>query len=128
LGLIWGILVVSGRISEAEGAKRLLAKVKDGLTRWVVLWVDGGFEHRIEEWVAQECGIQVVVVKRSEGKKGWELLPKRWVSERTFGWLGRWRGLSKEYTYLPQSTEADILLAMTHLMLQRLTKPQQLTV
>jgi len=121
LGLIWGILVVSGRLSEAEGAKRLLAKVKDGLTRWVVLWVDGGYEHRIEEWVAEECGIRVDVVKRPEGKKGWVLLPKRWVVERTFAWLGRWRGLAKEYTYLPASTEASILLAMTHLMVKRLT-------
>lgn len=98
------------------------------MTRWVVLWVDGGFEHRIEEWVAQECDIRVEVVKRSDGKKGWELLPKRWVSERTFGWLGRWRGLAKEYTFLPESTEARILLAMTHLMLRRLTSPQKVTV
>jgi transposase len=121
LGLIWGVLVVSGRISEAAGAKRLLARVKDGLHRWVVLWVDGGYEHRIEDWVAQECGIRVEVVKRTSGKQGWELLPKRWVAERTFAWLGRWRGLAKEYTYLPQSTEASMLLAMTHLMLKRLT-------
>ena len=121
LGLIWGVLVVSGRISEAEGAKRLLAQVKDGLTRWVVLWVDGGYENRIEEWVAQECGIRGEVIKRTPGKKGWELLPKRWVAERTFAWLGWWRGLAKEYTYLPASTEASILLAMTRLMLKRLT-------
>ena len=121
LGLVWGVWVGSGRVAEAAGAKRLLARVKDGLTRWVLLWVDGGYEDRIEAWVAEQCGWRVEVVKRSEGKKGWELLPKRWVAERTFAWLGRWRGLAKEYTYLPESTEASILLAMTHLMLNRLT-------
>ena len=120
MGLVWGVLVVSGRVSEAAGAKRLLQKAQEGLGRWVVLWVDGGYEDRIEEWVAEEYGIRVEVVKRPEGAKGWVLLPKRWVAERTFAWLGRWRGLAKEYTYLPESTEASILLAMTHLMLNRL--------
>jgi putative transposase len=115
------VWVGSGRVSEAAGAKRLLQKAQAGLQRWVVLWVDGGYEERIEEWVAEEYGIRVEVVKRPEGAKGWVLLPKRWVVERTFAWLGRWRGLAKEYTYLPESTEASILLAMTHLMLNRLT-------
>jgi len=121
LGLIWGILIVSGRTSEAEGAKLLFRKVQDGLTRWQVVWVDGGFEHRLEDWVAENCTFRVEVVKRTEGKKGWELLPKRWVVERTFGWLNRWRGLAREYDYLPETTEAKILLAMSRLMLRRLT-------
>lgn len=121
LGLVWGVAVVSGRVAEAEGAKRLLVQVKDELTRWAVVWMDGGYEHRIEEWVATHCSFRAEIVKRTEGKKGWELLPKRWVVERTFGWLGRWRGLAKEYSYLLESTEAHILLAMTHLMLRRLT-------
>ena len=121
LGLVWGILIVSGRTSEAAGAKRLLLRVKEKLTRWQVLWVDGGFENRIEKWVEEHCSIRVEVVKRSAGSEGWELLPKRWVSERTFGWLGRWRALAKEYDYRPETTEANILLAMTHLMLRRLT-------
>lgn len=99
----------------------MLLRVKDGLTRWQVIWVDGGFEHRLEAWVAEHCAFQVEVVKRSEGKTGWELLPKRWVSERTFAWLGRWRGLTREYDFWPETTAANILLAMTHLMLKRLT-------
>ena len=114
-------MIVSGRTSEAAGAKQLLLRVKDQLTRWQVLWVDGGFENRIEKWVAEHCSFQVKVVKRSAGSEGWELLPKRWVSERTFAWLGRWRVLAKEYDYRPETTEANILLAMTHLMLRRLT-------
>lgn len=121
LGLVWGIYITAGQTSEAAGGKQLLGRVKDGLTRWEVVWVDGGFEHRLEPWVAEPCSFRVEVVKRSQGKKGWELLPKRWVSERTFAWLGRWRALVREYDYQPQTTEANVLLAMTHLMLRRLT-------
>ena len=63
---------------------------------------------------------RVEIVKRSQ-TKGWELLPKRWIVERTLAWLGRWRGLAREYDYLPETTEAKILLAMSRLMLRRLT-------
>ncbi len=121
LGLVWGVLVLSGRTSEAAGAKQLLRMVKEGLTRWKVLWVDGGFEHRLEAWVVEHCMFDLVVIKRTEGQRDWELLPKRWVSERTFAWLGRWRILAREYDFRPETTEANILLAMTHLMLRRLT-------
>ena len=121
LGLVWGVSVVSGRCSEAEGAKRLLLKVRDQLSRWALVWMDGGYENRIEAWVAEHCRFRVEIVKRSEGARGWELLPKRWVVERTYGWLNWWRGLAREYDFLPETTEAKILLAMTRLMLRRLT-------
>ena len=121
LGLVWGVLVVAGECSEAEGAKRLLGAVQGQLTRLALLWLDGGFEHRIEAWVAEHCAFRVEIVKRSEGAHGWQLLPKRWIVERTFGWLNRWRGLARKYDYRPQTTQAKILLAMTRLMLRRLT-------
>lgn len=121
LGLVWGVLVLCGRCADAEGAKLLFQRVQGDLSRWKVVWVDGGFEHRIEDWVRENCSFRIEVIKRSEGKRGWELLPKRWVVERTFGWLGRWRGLAREYDYLPETTEAKILLAMSRLMLNRLT-------
>jgi putative transposase len=114
-------LVGSGRCSEAEGAKQLLLKVRDQMTRLSVVWMDGGYENRIEDWVQQHCRFRAEIVKRSENAKGWELLPKRWVVERTYGWLGRWRGLAREYDYRPETTQAKILLAMSRLMLRRLT-------
>jgi len=121
LGLVWGVLVLSGRVSEAEGARQLFLRVQAGLTRLEVVWLDGGYEHRIEEWVAEHCPFRVEIVKRSEGQKGWETLPQRWVVERTFGWLNRWRGLAREYDYHAATTQAKILLAMSRLMLRRLT-------
>ena len=83
--------------------------------------MDGGYENRIEDWVAKHCPFRVEIVKRSQGAIGWELLPMRWVIERTYGWLNRWRGLAREYDYLPETTHAKILLAMSRLMLRRLT-------
>ncbi len=119
-GLVWGVHVVSGCVSEAAGAQQLLARVGAGLPRWAVVWVDGGYEHRLEAWVAARFAFRIEVVKRPEGVQGWTLLPKRWVVERTFAWLGRWRLLDREYSYRPETTAADILWAMTHLMLRRL--------
>jgi transposase len=121
LGLVWGVLVVSARLSEAEGAKQLFQRCGTDVPELKRVWLDGGFEHRIEDWVAEHCSFEVEIVKRTEGRKGWELLPKRWVVERTFGWLNRWRGLAREYDFLPETTEAKILLAMSRLMLRRLT-------
>ena len=121
LGLLWGAVVVSARTSEAAGGKLLLQRVRQQLSRSDVVWVDGGYEHRLELWAAEQCGLRVEVVKRSDQHGGWELLPKRWVSERTFAWLGRWRALNREYDYWPAPTEFNIHLAMIHLMLRRLT-------
>jgi len=120
LGLVHAVQVTSARVAEAEVAKQLFQDVKGRLPRLQVVWVDGGFENRIEAWTAAECGWRVEVVKRDEGRKGWQLLPKRWIVERTLGWLGRCRSLSKEYDYRPQSTASRIYLAMTGLMLRRL--------
>jgi putative transposase len=121
LGLIWGLAVVAGNMAEAAGAKLVFGKLATHLPRWEVVWVDGGYEHRIEEWVEENCSFRIEVVKRDEGRKGWQLLPKRWVVERTYGWLNHWRGLAKEYDYCPRTSEAKILLAMCRLMLRRPT-------
>jgi putative transposase len=121
LGLVLAVKVVSGQLAEAAVAKRLFQAVRGKQERVEIVWADGGFANRIEAWSERECGWRVVVVKRDPAQKGWQLLPKRWIVERTYGWLGRYRSLSKEYDYLPQSSESRIYLAMTHRMLCRLT-------
>ncbi|MBE9202575.1 transposase, partial [Synechocystis salina LEGE 06099] len=60
------------------------------------------------------------VVSKKQGQKGFEVLPRRWVVERTFAWFGRYRRLSKDYEYLPTTSETMLYVAMVHLMLQRL--------
>jgi putative transposase len=67
-------------------------------------------------------GCAIEIVKRSDDTSGFKVLPRRWVVERTLAWLGRYRRLSKDYEYHPQTSETMIYAAMTHLMLRRLAR------
>ena len=87
--------------------------------RLQLLWVDQGYTgEKFAFAFASICGAQVEVVKRTEA--GFQVLPRRWVVERTLGWLGRYRRLSKDYELLPEVSESMIYVAMVRLMLRRL--------
>jgi putative transposase len=83
------------------------------------LWADGAYEGTVA-FARDDAGLRIEVVTRDPHTRGFVVLPRRWVVERTFAWLGRNRSLSKEYEALPDSSEAWIYLAMLHLMLKRL--------
>ena len=83
------------------------------------LWMDGAYGGTVD-FAARYAGITVEVVKRPADATGFLLLPRRWVVERTFGWFGRCRRLSKDYEALPATEEAFLYLAMISLMLHRL--------
>jgi putative transposase len=70
-------------------------------------------------------GLTLIVVRRIAGTSGFVVIPRRWVVERSFGWFGRWRRLSKDYEQLPEVSEAMVTVAMIRLMLQRLAHPNQ---
>jgi putative transposase len=70
-------------------------------------------------------GLTLVVIRRLAGTAGLVLLPRRWVAERTLGWLGRWRRLAREYEELPEISETMVKLAMIRLMLHRLANPNR---
>jgi putative transposase len=85
-----------------------------------LLWTDstfGGMDFTV--WVEQIFGWTLEVVSKKEGQKGFEVLPQRWVVERTFAWFGRYRRLSKDYEYLPTTSETMLYVAMVNLMLRR---------
>lgn len=88
------------------------------------IWADGGYAGQLVEWVRKLRGdfrpIQMEVVKRSDDVKGFKVLPRRWVVERTFGWFGRFRRLSKDYEFHTCTSEAMIHVAMIGVMLRRL--------
>ena len=89
--------------------------------RLKVVWADGIYEKRwLIDWVRTDCGWELTITKRSDKEKGFKVVPKRWVVERTFGWLGRYRRLSKDYEKLPETSEAMIQMAMIHIMVRRL--------
>ena len=70
-------------------------------------------------------GLTRIIVRRGAGTTGFVVLPRRWVAERTLGWLGRWRRLAKDYEELPEVSEAMVTVAMIRLMLHRLAHPRR---
>ncbi|HEX8999921.1 MAG TPA: IS5 family transposase [Blastocatellia bacterium] len=120
MGLLMCVLVHSAEIQDRDGAKLLLAKVKDQFPRLQLIWADGGYAGQLVEWVKTQFNWVLQIVKRSDNVAGFQVLPRRWVVERTLAWLSRNRRLSKDYEALPQTTEALCYLAMIHLMVKRL--------
>ncbi len=118
------MVVHAADIQDRDGAKLVLERVRHRFGRLRLIWADGGYAGKLVDWVRglREGGrLRLEIVKRTDGAKGFVLLPHRWVVERTFAWLGRCRRLSKDYEALPETEEAMIKLAMIHLMVRRLT-------
>jgi putative transposase len=123
LGLVLAVVVHPADVQDRDGAKLVWEKAKHSFSRLRLIWADGGYAGKLLEWVRSLRGqrrLRLEVVKRSDDVKGFKVLPRRWVVERTFGWLGRNRRLSKDYEYLPQTSEAVIRISMINLMLRRL--------
>jgi putative transposase len=85
-----------------------------------VVWADGAYTDALAAWLEHEFGIRLVLVKRSDAQASFKLLPRRWVVERTFAWLGRYRRLSKDYERCSHSSEAMVYLASIRRLLNRL--------
>jgi putative transposase len=120
LGLLLAIVVHAADVQDRDGAKLVLAELRGGFPRLSLIWADGGYAGQLLGW-AQEAGQWAIeVVKRPVAQRSFAVLPKRWIVERTFAWLGRYRRLSKDYEERPASSETMIRIAMINLMLHRL--------
>jgi putative transposase len=119
-GFVLRVLVHAADISESEGAIWLLNEYADVLSSLDTIRVDQGYKAMFVEWVGQYMSCTVEVVEKPADQVGFAVLPKRWVVERTFAWLGRYRQLSKEYDHYPESTESWIYLASIDILLKRL--------
>ncbi len=89
------------------------------------MFADGGYNRVPAILACFLLGLALLIVSRPRGAKGFVLLPRRWVVERTLGWLGRWRRLSRDYEHLPEVSEAMVTLAMIRLMLHRAVHPNR---
>ena len=120
-GLLLRVLVHPANVQDRDGGKMIVAEVATlgAFPRLEHLWADGAYEATVE-FARDYAGLRIEVVTRQPDTRGFVVLPRRWVVERTFAWLGRNRALSKDYEALPESSEAWIYLAMIHLMLKRL--------
>lgn len=120
LGLLLAILVTAAHVQERDGAKILFERIQhDSWRRMKKVWADGGYAGELISWLENLLGWTLEIVSKLAAQKGFQVLPKRWIVERTWAWLNRNRRLSKDYERLPQTSEAFIYIAMIRIMLKR---------
>jgi putative transposase len=123
LGLILAVVVHSAAIQDYDGARLVLSRLGNTLKRLKVIWADSAYgRNGLPDWVATTFGWILQTILRPVGTVGFKVLPKRWVVERTFAWLGRYRRHSKDYERTTESSEAMIYISMIQLMSKRLTR------
>lgn len=125
LGLILHVVVHSAAIQDRDGARLVLPILRQRFGWLRCIFADGGYAGELVEWcknLAPRRGLRLEVVKRSDAAKHrFAVLPKRWIVERSFGWLSKFRRLAKDYEFRTENSETMILIAATRLMLARLT-------
>ena len=123
-GLLMRVRVHPADVQDRDGARLVLHKIGKTYRRLRHLWADGAYAGELEQWLARGGAgprIKLQIVKRSDAHRGFEVLPRRWVVERSLAWICRWRRLSKDYEVLPRTSEAWIYLSTIALLLRRLT-------
>ena len=119
LGLLWALMVVPADTQDRAGGPKLMDRLRAAVKRLKVVWGDSHFDTALTRaWVM--WGWVGVVIRKLAGQVGFVVQPRRWIVERTFGWLGRSRRLAKEYERTVESSEAFVKVAMIHLMVRRL--------
>jgi len=119
-GLLLAVLVTAASVQDRDGARLLLERLAGFCKKLRLIWVDGAYRGSLLDWVAHHFWFRLQPVMRPDGQRGFAVLARRWVVERTFAWLGLHRRLAKDYERLPASSEAFIYIAMTRIMLRRL--------
>lgn len=121
MGLLLDVVIHRADIQDRHGARYLLSGVRLRHPRLEVVWVDQGYSGVAFAYeIAAREHVRLEQIVRPPGQKGFAVLPRRWVVERTFAWLGKCRRLSKDYEQLMESSKAFVLIAMIKLMARRL--------
>ena len=123
-GLILKVRVHAADVQDRDGATLVLDQIDEPLSKLELIWADGGYAgDKLAGWMAERFGerpLRLEIVRRRDTQKGFAVLPRRWVVERTFGWLNNFRRLSKDYEFRTDSSEAFIFLAASLLLIARL--------
>lgn len=120
-----GVVVHAADIQDRDGARLVLVALAHTFMRLRLIWADGGYAGALLAWVAglrSARGVRMEIVKRSDDVKRFKVLPKRWIVERTFGWLNLQRRFSKDYEFRTDTSETLIRIAMIGLMVRRLAR------
>ena len=120
LGLLLAVLVTPASTTDRDAARVLLPAAKNHFRRLVRVWADGGYTGHLTDWTVQHLGVVLNIVRRSDDVQGFQVLPRRWVVERSFAWFLRSRRLVRDYERRTDTSEAVILWSMIMLMSRRL--------
>ena len=120
LGLLVVVLVTAASVPDRDGGRWVLARAKMAMPSITLVWADGGYAGKLVAWVQQYCRILLEIVRKPQGQRTFEVLPRRWVVERTLSWLVRCRRLDRDYERLPEHSEAMVKWSMIGLMARRL--------
>ena len=119
------MIVHAADVQDADAVGDLLKRLKR-LYPWLkAVFADGVYDRLAALLACFLLGLTLVIVRRAAGSTGFVVQPRRWVVERSLGWLGRWRRLAKDYEELPEVAGTMVKLAMIRLMLHRLAHPSR---
>ncbi len=125
LGLLLKVIVTAGNVQDRDGAKCLLEEIsgeEEVIKRLELIWADGSYRGELITWIEDLFGWKLEIVEKPKDQAGFQILPKRWIVERTFAWLVRQRRLARDYERLPETSAAFIYAAMIRLMVRRLAR------
>ena len=118
--MLLDVAVHPADIQDRDGAKLVLRRIRYRFPRLRTIFADGGYAGKLADWVREIGNWSLEIVRRGAKARGFQVLPKRWIVERTFAWLNRSRILSKDYEQRIDTQETLVQLAMIHLMVKRL--------
>ena len=121
-GLLLAVVVTIAGIQDRDGAVRLLAALRARFSTITLIWADGGYAGRLISWAKTVLGFAVTIVKRTDDLAGFQVIPRRWVVERTLAWISKHRRCVRDYETLPEHAEAVVHIAMIMTMSRRLTR------
>jgi transposase len=121
-GLLLAVVVTVAGIQDRDGAVRLLAALRAKFSTIGLIWADGGYAGRLVTWAKTVLSFAVTIVKRTDDLAGFRVIPRRWVVERTLGWISKHRRCVRDYETLPEHAEAMVYIAMIMTMSRRLAR------
>ena len=121
-GLLLAVVVTIAGIQDRDAAYRLLTQLRGRFSTVSLVWADGGYAGRLVIWARKVLALTVEVVKRTDDVKGFAVLPRRWVVERTFAWISKFRRCVRDYETLPAHHEAMVHISMIMTMSRHLAR------
>jgi transposase len=121
MGLLLAVIITTASVQDRDGARTVLDRLRFAMPSVVHIWADGGYAGTLTDWARDRLRLVIEIVRKPLGIKTFQVLPRRWVVERTFAWIVRCRRLTHDYERLPEHSDAMIKWAMIGLMTRRIS-------